>query len=145
MWIRVVMAAYGFCHHLASVSEVCELRTNPALLQTTSGPKAPQCGVTVRRVGALVVTNARVYHHHGSLQQSAGGAAEGHLGGGGLRRRTAAGVGALSAVAQLVGTGAVAALVDEPNGAWRRVDGPAPPPLSPLENSGHMQAHTTGR
>lgn len=91
------------------------------------------------------MTNARVYHHHGSLQQSAGGAAEGHLGGGGLKGRTAAGVGALSAVAQPVGASAVAALVDEANGAWRRVAGPAPPLLSPLENSAHMQTHTTGR
>lgn len=64
------------------------------------------------------MTNTRVYHHHGSLQQSAGGAVEGHLSSGGLKRRTAAGVGALSAVPQLVGTSAVAALVNEPNGAW---------------------------
>lgn len=57
---------------------------------------------------------------------------EGHLGGGGVKRRAAAGVGALSAVPQLVGACAVAALVNEPNGARRRVAGPAPPLLSPL-------------
>lgn len=73
------------------------------------------------------MTNTRVDHHHSSLQQSASGAPEGHLGRGGLIRRAAAGVGALSAVPQLVGTSAVAALMNEPNGAGRCVAGPAPP------------------
>lgn len=42
---------------------------------------------------------------------------EGHLSSGCLKRHAAAGVGALSAVPQLVGASAVAALVNEPNGA----------------------------
>lgn len=41
---------------------------------------------------------------------------EGHLGGGGVKRRAAAGVGALAAVPEIVGVGAVAALVNEPDG-----------------------------
>ncbi|KAI3357794.1 hypothetical protein L3Q82_016185 [Scortum barcoo] len=54
----------------------------------------------------------------GPLYQSAGGAVEGHLGGsGGLMGCAAAGVGALSAVSELVGPSAEAALVNEPNGA----------------------------
>lgn len=69
------------------------------------------------------MADARVDHHHGSLQQFAGGAAEGHLSRGGVVRRAAAGVGALAAVPQLVGTSAVAALVNEPNGPRGREAG----------------------
>lgn len=77
-----------------------------------SGPVSPQSRVSVRGVGAVVVTNTRVDRHHSSLQQSAGGAAEGHLSRAGPIRRAAAGVGALSAVPEPVSPGAVAALVD---------------------------------
>lgn len=97
-----------------------------------SGSVPPQCWVTVGGVGAVVVADARVDHHHGSFQQSAGGALEAHLGRGGLVRRAAARVAALAAVPQLVGAGAVAALVNEANGARRRVAGLTSPLLTPL-------------
>ena len=90
------------------------------------------------------MTNTRVDHHHRSLYQPAAGALEGHLGGGGLIRRAAAGVGALPAVPQLVGTGAVAALVDEPDGARRRVAGLAPPLLPPLRKQTHTHRGNSG-
>lgn len=64
------------------------------------------------------MANARVDHHHRTLDESAGWAVEGHVSSGGLMRRAAAGVCALSAVPQPVGMGAVAALVNKPNGAW---------------------------
>lgn len=62
------------------------------------------------------MADTRVNHHHSSLYQPAGRAAEGHLSSGGVVRHAAARVGALSAVPELVGTSAVAALVNEPDG-----------------------------
>ena len=94
-----------------------------------------------RPVGAVIVTSARLDHHHGLLPQSAGGTAEGHLSGGGLKRRTAAGVSTVPAVLQLVGASAVAALVNEPDGAWRCVAGLAMSQLSP-QGTQHAQTQT---
>lgn len=92
----------------------------------------PQSRVSEGRVGAVVVTNTRVDHHHRALDQPAARTVEGHLGRGGLVRRAAAGVRALPAVPQPEGPSAVAAVVNEPNGARRRVAGFASPLLSPL-------------
>lgn len=64
------------------------------------------------------MTNTRVDHHHWSLDQPPSGTLEGHLSSSGVMRRAAAGVCALSTVAQLVGLNAVAALMNEPDGAW---------------------------
>lgn len=49
-----------------------------------------------------------------------------------MRRCTAAGIRAQSTVTQLVGTGAVAALVNKANGAGRRVAGLALTPMPQL-------------
>ena len=109
-----------------------------APLQARSESEPPQSRVSERCIGAAVVAGARVDHHHGPLQQPAGRASEGHLGRGGLVRRAAAGVAALPAVPQLVGPRAVAALVDEPDGARGHVAGLAKPlPSDVGKNSTH--------
>lgn len=88
----------------------------PECISDDSGPKAPQSGVVERRVGTVLVTNTGVDHHHRSLYEPAAGTPEGHVCRAGLMRRAAAGIRALPTVSELVGLGAVAALVDEPNG-----------------------------
>lgn len=102
------------------------------LEQDWSGPEGPQCWVAKRPVGAAFTTHTRVDHHHRPPQQRPRQAAEGHLSRAGLVRDAAVRVAAAAAVAQPVRLSADAALVEQPNGAWRGVAGLTLPLLACL-------------
>lgn len=108
-----------------------------------SGPEASECWVTKRSVGAVTAANTRVDHHHGPPYQCIRQAAEGHLSSAGLMRYTAGGAAALAAVAQPVSVSTDAALVNQPNGAWRCVAGPTLPLLPCLDVHKHTHVRRT--
>lgn len=80
-----------------------------------------------------------MYHHHRPPYQRPRQAAEGHLSSAGLVRDAAARVAASTAVPQPVNLSTDAALVNQPDGAWRGVAGLALPLLSCLGTHKHAQ------
>lgn len=116
----------------------CVSRGRGSIEVAGSGPEGPQCWVVKRPVGAGVAAHTRVYHHHRPAYQHPRQAAEGDLGSAGLVRDAAAPVGAATAVAQPERPSTDAALVKQPDGAWRGVAGLAPPLLSCLAMHKHV-------
>lgn len=83
-------------------------------------------------------------HHHRPPEQRPRQAAEGHLSRAGVLRDAAARVAAATAVAQPEHLSADAALVEQPNGAWRGVAGLTLPLLACLETHTHTHTRSKG-